>query len=416
MPAVVPLWQAVRQQVQTVTRATKLRASSVERLALLITGMIAAESAVVARVADELLALGLTGASSADSIARRLRRTLNDRRLEAATCYQPVLTQVLDWPALLAGRRTVTLVADESSQDDRIHLFRVSVAYWGGAVALAWAVWEQQQPLPAGRYWTAVEAVLDQVAALLPAGLAVVVTADRAFDIPPFVDRITARGWHWLVRAKARSQLRFRDHRGREQPLAAVLAARVGRAGQRWKGRGWVFKDAGWRAASVVAVWAAGTAEAMVVLTDLPPRWELLARYGRRWWTEPGFRNDKTAGWQWEASQVRGVAHQERLLVAMAWASVVVLCLGVQAAADDLHRLAQRHPRRVRGGLRVGRPQHARHSLFTLGLRRARQWLYRPRTVAFRWALPELDAPSWNARWYHAQAWRFLFQPQPVRP
>ncbi len=151
-----------------------------------------------------------------------------------------------------------------------------------------------------------------------------------------------------------------------------------------------------------------------MLLTDLPPRWERLAEYDRRFWIEPGFRNDKTAGWQWEASQVQGVGHHARLLVAMAWATLVVLCLGVQAAQERLVGLAHRRPRRYRGRWRIGRPQHARQSIFTLGLRRARQWLYRPLTIACSWRLPELDAPSWTARWSHAQARRFIFQT--VRP
>ena len=414
MPAAGPLWQEVVTQIHTLTRSVPLRASSVQRLALLVTGILRAESVVVAQVADKLLALGLTGATEAESIARRIRRTLNDGRLEAATCYQPVLPQVLDWSALTAHGRRVTLVVDESSQDERIHLFRMSLAYWGGAVPLAWAVWEQNVPVPTGQYWQHVETVLAQTAALLPADVAVVVTADRAFDIPPFVDRLAARGWHWVVRAKARSSVRYRDQRGHEQALPQVLAGRVRRAGQRWKGRGWVFKGVGWRAASVVAVWAAGAAEPLVVLTDLPPRWEVVAQYGRRFWTEPGFRNDKTAGWQWEDCQVQGVAHQQRLLVAMAWASLVVLCLGVPAAQARLERLARRRPQRFRGRWRVGRPQHARQSVFTLGLQRACQWFARPHTITFRWHLPDLDAPSWNDRWYGAQARRFIFQT--VRP
>src|SRR3712207_7116315 len=42
----------------------------------------------------------LTRAASAESIARRLRRTLNDPHLDYAACYAPVLDQVLDWNAL----------------------------------------------------------------------------------------------------------------------------------------------------------------------------------------------------------------------------------------------------------------------------------------------------------------------------
>jgi hypothetical protein len=60
--------------------------ASITRLALLVTGILAAKSAVIAQIAAELDALALTGATVPDRIARRLRRTLNDPHLAQATC------------------------------------------------------------------------------------------------------------------------------------------------------------------------------------------------------------------------------------------------------------------------------------------------------------------------------------------
>lgn len=414
MAASCPLFQAVLSHVQQATATMGVRVTSVRRLALLVTGLLVSQRVVVARLAADLAALGITATEQPPSIARRIRRTLNDARLTAATCYQPVLPHVLDWAGLRARDGTLTVVVDESSQDARIHLLRAGVAYWGGTVVLAWASWEQNARLPPGFYWQQVDAVLAAVAAVVPAGIRVVVTADRAYDIPPFLDRLAAYGWHWVVRTKQRSSLVFGDQHDRRLPLRQVLAATLPRPGCRWKARGAVFKAAGWRSVSVVALWEARAREPLVVLSDLPCRWEVLAQYGRRWWIEPGFRTDKTAGWQWEQSQVQGVAHQERLLLGMAWASLIVWCLGIPVAQARLQRLATRPPQRVHGRWRVGRPQHARESVFTLGRQRVRQWLLRPASVRLTWYLPDLDAPAWNARWYHAQAHRFLFQS--VRP
>ncbi len=414
MPAQVALYQEVEQQMTTITAAADLRITSVRRLALLVTGIIAAKSCVLAQVAAELAALHLTEARWAESIARRLRRTRNDPALTAATCYEPVLPRVIDWPAVLRGSRRVVLIVDESSKEDEVHLFRVSLAYWGGSLPLAWAVWEQNQPLPDGYYWQTVDAMLARIAALVPAGLEVIVVADRAYDIPAVVDRIAAYGWHWVVRCKAGSSLRWRDYQDREWALRTLVARHLPGPGRRWKARGQVFKAAGWRHASVVGVWTPGHADPLVVLSDLPPQWAVLRLYGRRFWTEPGFRNDKTRGWQWEDSQVQGVAHHERLLLGMAWASLVTLCLGVQAAQERLAALAER-PIRVRDGRPCpGQPQHARESLFTLGLRRVRQWLYHAWAGAFPWRLADLDTDSWTAQWQFHQAYRLIFQT--VRP
>lgn len=410
MPARHPLFQQLVTQIQAIAQPAHLRASAVRRLALLVTGLVAAKHAALAQIAAEVQALGLTQTACAEHVERRLRRALNDAQLEPRSCYEPVLKQAVDWDALRRGEQRVAVLIDESSKADQFHLLRASLAYWGGSLPLAWAVWEQNTPLAAGRYWTELDTVLDRVAAILPADLPVLVLADRAFDIPPFIDRLSQRGWHWIVRLKARSSLRFQDHQGREWPVADLVRQRLGAPGRRWKTRGRLFKRAGWREASVVGVWAAGEAEPLVVLTDLPPRWSVLQCYGHRFWIEAGFRSDKARGWQWEASQVRGVAHNERLLLAMAWASLLSLCLGVQEAATRLRTLRQ--PARRQAG--AAKPQHARQSLFTLGLRAVRRWVYQLTDAALTWTLPEPDAPSWNARWYAAQSYRYIFPS--VRP
>src|SRR5947199_404738 len=83
--------------------------------------------------------------------------------------------------------------------------------------------------------------VLAQVGALLRPGLEVLVVADRAYDVPAFVARVAAYGWHWIVRCKINSALRFRDHQGHEWRLGALVARHVPGPGHRWKARGAVF-------------------------------------------------------------------------------------------------------------------------------------------------------------------------------
>jgi hypothetical protein len=229
--------------------------------------------------------------------------------------------------------------------------------------------------------------------------------ADRAYDIPAFVDRIAALGWHWIVRCKDHSSIRFRDRVGHECSLALLVQQHVPRPGCRWKTTGWIWKDAGWRHVSVVVVWERGHEERLTLLSDLPARWKLVRFYARRFWTEPGFRNSKSRGWHWEDCQVQGIAHHQRLLLGMAWATLLVLCLGVEVAQQALAEQGRRGGRRQRqrAAHRKRRPEHARESVFTLGLGRVRRWLYHTTTQVIRWWLPEVDALGWNDRWCHAQ-------------
>jgi hypothetical protein len=394
--------------------APHVLARSCIRFALLICGIIATRSAVLTQIAAELAVLDLTAAANA-SIERRLRRALADRHLTYATCYRPLLAQVLDWDTLLRGDRRVVLAGDDSSHTARIHLLRVSLTYWGGSLPLAWALWPQNVAQAPGHYWTQLDTLLAQVAELLPAGLEVVVTADRACAVPNFIDRVVAQGWHWVVRVTTTGSHRFRDVRGPEHELRTLVGRYVGRAGRRWKARGAVFKDAGWRHASVVGLWGRGAHESLVVLTDLPARGAVLALYERRYWIEPGFRNDKTRGWQWEASQVRGRAAQERLLLALAWASVVVLSVGLAAAREQM--AGEQHRRAAGAG---GQVRRAQTSIFTQGLRAVRRWVYGTATTALPWGLGDLAGPSWVQRWHRVQAQALIFPtlgpPGAVRP
>jgi hypothetical protein len=272
---------------------------------------------------------------------------------------------------------------------------------------LCWRVWAQNTALPAGQYWAEVDALLTAAAAIVPTDLAAVVVADRAYDVPAFVDRVAAHGWHWVVRAKAKSAMRFCDQHGREHALADVLRRRLRRGG-RWKARGAVFKGAGWRQASIVALWTPTAKEPAVTLSDLPCSWHTLALYDRRFWTEPGFRNSKSRGWRWEQSQVQGTAHHACLLLAMAWASLLALLAGQDEAARRETALAQR-PLRAPGRTHPAKPQHPRQSLFTLGLQALRRWLHEHLPQPPTWRLAHLTDPSWHQHWLARQGQRLLF-------
>jgi hypothetical protein len=415
MSAKEELYPVAVREIEEATASSGLRITTVRRLALLAVGLVAGKSSVVGQMASGLWERGVSTVQL-PSIARRLRRCLHDPKVKAETCYTPALGTLVNWAGLLKRGKPVVLALDESSQDERVHLLRVSLTYWGTALPLAWKIWPQNTPLEDGAYWEAMDEVLARVATIVPAGLEVIMTADRAFDIPPFIDRIASRGWHWVVRLKANGATRFLDAQHREHAVKTLIRRHVAAPGQRWKARGRLFKNAGWRAASIIAVWAPGAQEALVIVTDLPPRWEVLRFYDRRFWIEAGFRIDTSSGWQWEDCQVTNLQHLERLLIAMAWATLLALRLGLQDARARLHAvtLARRATATRPASRRPPIPQPAHESLFTIGLRLARRWLSRPDFPPESWTLTHLASPAWSSRWRQAQSHRYLFS-QTVR-
>jgi hypothetical protein len=213
---------------------------------------------------------------------------------------------------------------------------------------------------------------------------------------------VAAYGWHWVVRVQG--QTRFVDQAEREACVRALVAG----PGCRAKRRGWVFKKAGWREASVVAFWGRRHTTPLLLVSDLPAGWELIAFYRQRYPIEACFRDYKSSGWQWEKGQVVDLAHVERLLVGMALASWLVICAGAQEAAQALGATPT--------GQRRTLPYEGKRSLFTLGLQNFARWVEKLGESC--WQLTDWDAPNWSHQLYfhHARAFVLPQLPSPVRP
>jgi Transposase DDE domain len=378
---------ALSQSVETLltSSAVELPRRARQRLIFSIVGLLLAGSLVLRRVAccQAYLTPQTTCAASHE---RRLRRVLNDPLITWERSYARVVRR------LLATHQPLPwlIILDESGHTDRLRVLTAALWYRGRAIPLAWVSWPGQTKQTTS-YWSRCEAVLEMVASLLPQRARVVVLADRAFGCPVFTDPIAARGWDWLVRVQG--QTRFRDQRGQVQPLRAQVKA----AGQRWKGRGCLFKDAGWREASALALWGRRHREPLLLGSSLPLSWDLVALYKKRAAIEALFRDWKSSGWQWEASQVRDLAHQERLLLFLAFATLLTLLLGTAAAEQERQTKPRGSQRRSWDG---------GHSLFRLGREAFWQRLWRNTRTPIRWELAEMEGPNWSAasRAYHARA------------
>jgi hypothetical protein len=330
-------------------------------------------------------------AATAESSERRLRRLENDRHITAPLCLQPLARQHL----LAAPVSELILILDPTFQEDRVVMLSAAVWYRGRALPLAWTLWPANTPLAGPSFWLRVAELLAVVAGLLPPGVPVTWLADRAFGTPAFTDLVTAYGWHYVVRVQG--QTRYRDSGGREHAVCTLVL----QPGDRRKLAGQVFKKAGWRSASVVAYWGRRHATPLCLVSDLPPRWQLIGLYRRRYPIEGAFRDDKSAGWQWEQGQVRDLHHLERLLIGMALATWLALLIGAQVATELLARPLS--------GQRRTRPWAGKYSLFQLGLQRRRRWLAGGQPTPFPEQLENWDAPNWQTQICHHHARAFVF-------
>ena len=150
--------------------------NTLERLALLVMGIIESKSAAPAQVAKALNSLGLSEAQ-VESIERRVRRIENDPEIRAGYCFHPLARQRL----MLGKPQQLLLIIDPTTQDERLVMLTISVWYRGRALPLVWAVWPGNQPLLGDGFWERVSQLLEVVKELLPLRIPVIWLADRAF-------------------------------------------------------------------------------------------------------------------------------------------------------------------------------------------------------------------------------------------
>jgi hypothetical protein len=384
---------AVYHQVYEMVKAEidpRVDESSLERLVLFVVGMLQGRSASPAQVARHLAQMGLTGAK-AESIERRIRRLENDPEITASLCFHPFARRHL----LLGRPQELLLILDPTTQEDRLVMVSVAVWYRGRALPLVWAVWAGNIPLEGERFWERIERLLSEVEGILPTGVTVTLLADRAFGCPAFIDLVTKRHWHYVIRVQG--QTVCQDRMGRERSIASLVPFRQLRA----KLRGQAFKKMGWRPVSVVAYWGKRHKQALCLVSDLKPGWYLIRLYRQRYPIEGTFRDYKSYGWRWEQGQVREQAHVERLLVAMALVTWLVLWAGSYKA----HQILSQRPT----GNRRTCPWDGKRSLFQHGLDLWQSCLYGRALPPESWLLTDWLAPGWQQHIYGHVARSYVF-------
>ena len=368
----------------------KLKQTSLKRLSLLVTGIMKGISALPAHIAETLNDLGLSEALT-ESIERRVRRIENDPAIQVATCFYPLVRTILAASHL----QSLVLILDPTTQKDHLVMVSVNAWYRGRALPLAWTIWPGNVPLEGVGYWERILALLETVATLLPAAVRVVLLADRAFGTPAFTDLVAAQGWDWIVRVQDQTVIRNRNG------CTGSIASLVHFPGQRKKLRGWAFKKAGWREASIVVYWGKRHRKPLCLVSSLPAQWLLIHCYRQRFPIECFFRDYKSLGWRWEQVQVSDLDHLQHLLVGMALAAWLTLLLGAQKAAQILAIPPT--------GKRHTRPWWAKKSLFRLGLLQFKSWFRVKDPPVLPKVLSDWDKPNWSAQARTHQARAFVF-------
>ncbi len=404
-----------------------------KRLAVLTAGLLETTTVRRGALTAAVARLHLSAAQEA-SIARRLERLLDDPALDPERVLPLVQAELL--PTLLAevlaahaasatgaprrhGRwYPLTVIVDETSVRDQVHVLAAGLAYQGIAVPLAVRTWPQNQALAPGEYWRQLHALLADVQAALPPVLRehVVLAADRGYGVSRMVDLAEALGWAWVLRLKASATLTLADGRAvtaadrarRPGAVAVYTAPRdqvLGTADPAPDDPVAVFGKADRRPCRVVAVWAEGADEPWLLATNLAGSGAEFLVYAHRWAIERLFLVWKSHGWDLELLHAPTPARTARLLTGLVLATCWTLAIGLAHTTTlcAAHRPAPRQPL-VQPHLpgcapvrRDPRPWPAKRSLLTWGRCVLATTVTALHTPPQRWAFPDWHLPTWQA-------------------
>jgi hypothetical protein len=322
-------------------RLPHLRPAQRAGLAVWVRGASVAGSACQSAVLAALEPLGY----ARHATRQRLREWTYDGADRVAPCATTLAVEgsfvwLLRWVLSWWSGDTVPLAIDATSLGKRWVVISISVLYRGCAIPVAWHV----KPGPGRGQWIPpLQTMLALLAPAVPATMTVLVLTDRGLWSPRLWRRITAIGWHPLMRV--RPDATFAPRGLPRRPARALVAG----PGHAWVGDGTACKHRDVRRqGTLVVVWEAGQDEPWLVLTDLVPDAVGVAWYGLRVWVELGFRALKSLGWQWERMRR---AHGDRVArhwLVLAVATLVTLAYGTRVEDAATHGVAPANLRRPR--------------------------------------------------------------------
>jgi hypothetical protein len=283
------------------------------------------------------------GRAKAASKERQLARWLGNPRILPSHIYRRLIRSVLtDWE----GQR-IYLALDSSQLWGRFTVVRVALVYRGRALPVSWIVLASQSATVALEDY---QVILTEAAAVLPKRCRVILLADRGFFDQNLLIQARNLGWSFRIRLKSSFWVyrvnKPRTKVGRLMPAKgqALFLHKVWIT-ERWFGPVHL---------ALAHVQTPGGFEEWAILSDEPTSLETLDEYALRFDIEENFLDDKSAGFQLEASQIRDAAALARLGLILATATLYLVSSGVAIVAMGKRHWIDPHWNRGLSYLQIG--------------------------------------------------------------
>lgn len=303
------LYDRVSEQLMSVMSAQVSNIKQLTNLIWLVVAVINGQSIALSQLANLL-----PGEAEAESRVTRIREWLKNPRVDAWALYAALLKQVLhDW-----HDKTMSVMVDGTLVfGDRLQIFRLSLAHGNRAIPLGWVVVPGKGLVTAER----LTALFERVAMFLaPYATRVILLADRGFRDHDWAVLCRQVGWDYRIRITRNTHLRLRTGRTVRLDWLPLKPGRVLCLNQ-------VVLTLHHHFVTHVSItWSRGSAdtasERVIVISNQRAHPDRLREYGVRMDIEQSFRDDKSGGFDIDHTRLHHPERLERLLLAVAIATV----------------------------------------------------------------------------------------------
>ena len=269
-------------------------------------------------------------AQYAQSLVRRFRRWLANNRITVDPLYGPWIEQaVVGW----VGKR-MYVALDTSMLWNTYCLIRLSVIYRGRAVPLGWRVIEHGS---AAVSFETYQDLLHEAKSRLPFACNVVFLADRGFADTQLMGHLRELGWHFRMRINSTFWM-YPSHLAPFQ--VGEIALKPGYMSW-WQEVSITDKPFG--PVPLAVARPLGSDEYGYVVSDESAELKTLEEYGLRCDIEANFLDDKSNGFQLEASLIRAAKALERLCFVLAMTTLYLVSVGTSVVKKGQRRLVAPH-------------------------------------------------------------------------
>jgi hypothetical protein len=277
-------------------------------------------------------ALFRPGPTKMASKERQFSRWLHNDKIRPMLLYPRLVQHALQsWEG-----KELFLALDTTLVAYRFVIVRLALVYRGRAIPLGWVVCASRSAMvPLAWY----QRMLAQVAASLPTDSRVVLLADRGFADVKLMRIARQLGWHFRIRVKSNVWV-HRATRGKQKIKALMPPP----GGARFYSHVWLTdQQFGPLHLALAYVRTQNGYEKWAIISDEPVSLATFDEYGLRFDIEENFLDDKSNGFQLEASQLEDAESVSRLCFLLATASLYLLSTGTAVVEMGKRHLVDPH-------------------------------------------------------------------------